>query len=57
MLTDTAIRKAKLADKPLQLFDSSGLYLEVLQPAASCGGPNTNSTGRKSGSRWALIQI
>lgn len=29
MLTDTAIRKAKPADKPLRLFDGGGLYLEV----------------------------
>jgi len=29
MLTDTAIRKAKPADKPRRLFDSGGLYLEV----------------------------
>ena len=29
MLTDTAIRKAKPTDKPLRLFDGSGLYLEV----------------------------
>ena len=34
MLTDTAIRKAKPADKPLRLFDSGGLYLEV-SPAGS----------------------
>lgn len=29
MLTDTAIRKAKAADKPQRLFDGGGLYLEV----------------------------
>ena len=29
MLTDTAIRKAKPADKPQRMFDSGGLYLEV----------------------------
>lgn len=29
MLSDTAIRKAKPADKPLRLFDGGGLYLEV----------------------------
>lgn len=29
MLTDTAIRKAKPANKPLRLFDGGGLYLEV----------------------------
>jgi len=29
MLTDTAIRKAKSADKPQRLFDGGGLYLEV----------------------------
>lgn len=29
MLTDTAIRKAKTADKPLRLTDSAGLYLLV----------------------------
>ncbi|HMV53652.1 MAG TPA: integrase arm-type DNA-binding domain-containing protein [Rhodocyclaceae bacterium] len=28
-LTDTAIRAAKPADKPVRLFDSAGLYLEV----------------------------
>jgi integrase len=28
-LTDTAIRSAKPADKPIRLFDSGGLYLEV----------------------------
>lgn len=28
-LTDTAIRNAKPADKPLRLFDGGGLYLEV----------------------------
>jgi integrase len=28
-LTDTAIRKAKPADKPVRLFDGGGLYLEV----------------------------
>jgi len=28
-LTDTAIRAAKPADKPVRLFDSGGLYLEV----------------------------
>ncbi len=28
-LTDTAIRKAKPAEKPLRLFDGGGLYLEV----------------------------
>jgi len=28
-LTDTAIRNAKPADKPVRLFDGSGLYLEV----------------------------
>ena len=31
-LTDTAIRAAKPADKPLRLFDGGGLYLE-LSPA------------------------
>jgi integrase len=29
MLTDTAIRKAKAADKPQRMFDGGGLYLEV----------------------------
>ena len=29
MLTDTAIRKAKPADKPTRMFDGGGLYLEV----------------------------
>lgn len=29
MLTDTAIRKTKSADKPRRLFDGGGLYLEV----------------------------
>ena len=29
MLTDTAIRKAKPADKPQRFFDGGGLYLEV----------------------------
>jgi Integrase len=29
MLTDTAIRKAKPADKPQRLFDGGGLYLEI----------------------------
>lgn len=29
MLTDTAIRKAKPATKPVRMFDASGLYLEV----------------------------
>lgn len=28
-LSDTAIRKAKPADKPLRLFDGGGLYLEI----------------------------
>jgi len=28
-LTDTAIRNAKIAEKPLRLFDGNGLYLEV----------------------------
>jgi integrase len=28
-LTDTALRKAKPADKPVRLFDGDGLYLEV----------------------------
>jgi integrase len=28
-LTDTAIRKAKPADKPVRMFDGGGLYLEV----------------------------
>ncbi len=28
-LTDTAIRKAKPADKPLRLFDGGGMYLEI----------------------------
>jgi integrase len=28
-LTDSAIRKAKPADKPVRLFDSGGLYLEI----------------------------
>ena len=28
-LTDTAIRKAKPADKPVRLFDGGGMYLEV----------------------------
>jgi hypothetical protein len=28
-LTDTAIRAAKPADKPVRLFDGGGLYLEV----------------------------
>jgi len=29
MLTDTAIRKAKPADKPQRMFDGGGLYLEI----------------------------
>ncbi len=29
MLTDTAIRKARVADKPTRMFDGGGLYLEV----------------------------
>lgn len=33
-LTDTAIRKAKSAEKPIRLFDGGGLYLEV-SPAGS----------------------
>ncbi len=28
-LTDTAIKNAKPADKPVRLFDGGGLYLEV----------------------------
>ena len=28
-LTDTAIRKAKSADKPQRLFDGGGMYLEI----------------------------
>jgi len=28
-LSDSAIRKAKPADKPLRLFDGGGLYLEI----------------------------
>lgn len=28
-LTDTAIRKAKPADKPIRMFDGGGLYLEI----------------------------
>jgi hypothetical protein len=28
-LTDTAIRNAKLGEKPVRLFDGGGLYLEV----------------------------
>lgn len=28
-LTDTAIRNAKPADKPVRLFDGGGLYLEI----------------------------
>ena len=28
-LTDTAIRKAKPADKPVRLYDERGLYLEI----------------------------
>ena len=28
-LTDTAIRKAKPADKPVRMFDGGGLYLEI----------------------------
>jgi len=28
-LTDTQIRNAKPAEKPLRLYDESGLYLEV----------------------------
>lgn len=28
-LSDTAIRKAKPADKPQRLFDGGGLYLEI----------------------------
>jgi hypothetical protein len=34
-LTDTAIRNAKPAEKPLRLFDGGGLYLEV---APTSGG-------------------
>ena len=34
MLTDTAIRKAKPANKPIRLFDGGGLYLEL----ATSGG-------------------
>ncbi len=33
-LTDTAIRRAKPADKPVRLFDGGGMYLEV-SPAGS----------------------
>jgi hypothetical protein len=28
-LSDSAIRKAKPADKPIRLFDGGGLYLEI----------------------------
>jgi hypothetical protein len=28
-LSDSAMRKAKPADKPIRLFDSGGLYLEI----------------------------
>jgi hypothetical protein len=28
-LTDTAIKNAKPADKPIRMFDGGGLYLEV----------------------------
>lgn len=37
-LTDTAIRNAKPADKPIRLFDGGGLYLGVARVAASGGG-------------------
>ncbi len=31
-LTDTAIRSAKPADKPVRMFDGNGLYLEITPP-------------------------
>ena len=37
-LSDSAIRKANPADKPIRLFDGGGLYLEISRAAANSGG-------------------
>ena len=37
VLTDVAIRKAKLADKRYSPYDTGGLFLEVSRPARSSG--------------------
>nr|CCA83243.1 hypothetical protein BDB_mp60409 [blood disease bacterium R229] len=37
-LTDTAIRNAKPADKPIKLFDGGGLFSTSRPPANATGG-------------------
>jgi hypothetical protein len=42
-LTDTAVRKTKSGDKPIELFDARGLYLQV-NPAGAIGGALSTRT-------------
>ncbi len=44
VLTDTAIRNAKPADKPYKVTDSKVCICSSIQEAASCGESNTGST-------------
>ena len=47
-LSDTTIRNAKPGAKPVRLYDSGGLYLEISPLAASCGASSTASVARRS---------
>jgi hypothetical protein len=48
MLTETAVRAAKAADKPTKLFDGGGMYLLINRKARGCGGSSIEFTARKS---------
>ncbi|VVD26675.1 protein of unknown function [Paraburkholderia dioscoreae] len=56
-LTDVEVRSARPREKAYRLTDGSGMYLESLRQAESTGGSNTDLQARKSGWRWASIQM
>jgi hypothetical protein len=51
MLTDAKIRAAKPSDRPVKLFDSGGLYLEVSPAGAAGGASSSASRAEKNGYR------
>ncbi len=55
-LSEIVIRNAKPKDKPYQLPDKEGLYLEVKPKGRGSGGFATDSGARKDGSVLANIR-
>ena len=55
MLTDAKIRAAKPSERPVKLFDSGGLYLEVVPPRGPLVAPQVPRRGQgEAAVAWRL---